>query len=135
MEEKVSLTIKEFLDAIAQYQVAYKEACDGIETAEKETQDYLHQLELGSAKARCKTATKLSQTRKRRRKYKDIITVLQPLMDWLDADGIKAINVLKSRTLGDTRKAEKSIENRQYFPRVITDLEIANIIDETKEKK
>lgn len=134
-KKTVSIQIKAFLDAVSEFQKAYKNAVEGVDVAEKETQDLLHQLELGTAKARAKTATRLSHTRKSRRYYKDITTVLGPLIEWADGDGLKALNILKSKVLGDTRKAEKSIENRQYFPRIITDLEISALAKDKKEEE
>lgn len=126
--QNVSYFYKTYLDTISDFQKAYQYAFNKVNETDKATQDLLHQLELGSVKERNKTATLLSKVRKERRYYKDIVTVLQPLMDLVEtAEAERFFNLFKSKTLGETRKAEKMIENRQYFPRVVTDIEIAKL--------
>lgn len=126
--QNVSCFYKTYLDTISDFQKAYQYAFNKVNETDKATQDLLHQLELGSVKERNKTATLLSKVRKERRYYKDIVTVLQPLMDLVGtAEAERFFNLFKSKTLGETRKAEKMIENRQYFPRVVTDIEIAKL--------
>ena len=133
-KQTTSLNIKAFLDMVVECQKAYDCAYKMVGLKDKEAQDFLHQLELGSYDQRGKTATRLANSRRERRRYKDIVTVLQPLIDWAKTpEASKALNTLRSNALGETRKAEKSIEDRVYYPRVITDLEIASIIEEKKE--
>lgn len=85
------------------------------------TQDYLHMLELEELNysERAKLATKLMQCRQLRREYKDTVEILEPLVQFLDSDrGRNMLNLLRE-ALGKTRKVEKLMENRMYFPRVL----------------
>ncbi len=124
--EKISQIYKTFLDTIKDIQTTYKFESEELTKKDQETQDLLHQLELGSYKERPKTTTKLAKVRKERRYSKDVISVLQPMVDLLATnEGIAFIKKLQI-VLGDTRKIENSMLYRRYTPRVITDLEIAN---------
>ena len=130
----VSTIYKTFLDTISEFNKAYNYAFNKVNETDKATQDLLHQLELGSVKERNKTATRITHTRKERRYYKDIVTLLQPLCDLLkEPEANKFVNRFKA-VLGETRKVENQMENRQYFPRVITDIEIAQLSLNDSEK-
>lgn len=75
---------------------------------EKLTQGFLHKLEFEADdyKTKCKVVTKLPANRKERRRYKDIVQELEPIVEWAKSDyGQKAVNMLK-QSLGQVRKQE-----------------------------
>lgn len=128
--EKFSQIYKTFLDSVKQIQTSYAYESKMLQVHEQETQDLLHQLELGSYSERRKTATRLANVRKERRYSKDVVNVLQPMVELLGTpEGVKFIKQLQI-VLGETRKIENSMQNRRYTPRVITDLEIARCNEE-----
>lgn len=127
-QKNQSVLYETFLNGVAEAQRIHNYCKEKVGECDKKTQDYLHQLELGAYPSRAKTATALAQCRKERRRYKDTMEILQPLIDLLaDQQAISFVKKLQI-TLGETRKIERAMKNRQYIPRVVTDLEI------TKEK-
>ena len=83
---------------------------------DKETQDYLHMLELDNLpwNERAKVATKLCNCRRERRESKDMADMLTPIADYLNStEGARALNQLK-QTLGKVRQAEGRLKNRTY---------------------
>ena len=85
------------------------------------TQDLLHALELNNLdyKERAKLATQLQHCRKQRRVHKDIATVLEPLVEFLESyRGKNLVNAL-NEAVGKMRKAEEKIAKRTYYPRII----------------
>lgn len=92
-------------------------ASDEVHKQDLLTNDFLHQLELGSAKERNKIATQIATSRKDRRYYKDQIEEVQALLDWMESNK-KALNDLK-QVLGKMRKTEEWHEDRVYVPRVL----------------
>lgn len=97
---------------------------------DKETQDLLHQLELGPYKDRQKFTTQLAHTRRNRRLAKDYILVHEDFVDLFSTpEGVKVLRSLE-QILGQMRKSEQQIKTqRSYRPRVRTDLTI-NIKEE-----
>lgn len=124
MDKKVSLYFKEFLDAMRVFQKAYDFAYGEVNCCDKTTQDLLHQLELGTYDERSKTATALANIRKKRRTHKDMTLVLQSFIDLMNTETGKAFAKALQKTLGETRKVESSLQNRQYYPRVLQQLQI-----------
>ena len=92
-------------------------ASDEVHKQDLLTNDFLHQLELGSAKERNKIATQIATSRKDRRYYKDQIEEVQALLEWMEGNK-KALNELK-QVLGKMRKTEEWHEDRAYVPRVL----------------
>ena len=89
------------------------------------TQDYLHKLELEDLnyRERAKVATALAKCRSQRRKYKDTVEILDPLVQFLDSEKGRNLMNLMREVLGKTRKVEKSMENRIYIPRILKEEE------------
>lgn len=118
---KFSESISEFCKMIEEAIEDYKWNYDEVNRLDKLTQDYLHQLELGDLdyRGRAKVATQLAQCRQLRRKSKDTVEVLDPLIEFLDSD--KGRNMMKSmrETLGKTRKVEERMKTRVYRYRVL----------------
>ena len=84
---------------------------------ESETQDLLHQIELGDKRDRNRAATALKNVRRERRAAKDYLRQYQPIVKYI-ADNPDILKKL-DRLVGELRKAEKPIEGRRYYPRVL----------------
>lgn len=85
------------------------------------TQDYLHKLELDGLdyKERAKVATLLAKCRQSRRESKDMVTILSPLVEFLESDKGRQLMNLMKEVLGKTRRVERNMESRVYIPRVL----------------
>ena len=116
---RTSSEIERFMHFLDDTKSKYGIAMDAMKTEEKRTQDLLHAIEFAStAKERNKLCTKLRQSRVERRKNKDIVEDLEPIIEFLEDGKHKvALNSL-TLVLGKVRKAEKYHENRYYIPRV-----------------
>lgn len=81
------------------------------------TQDILHSLELEEHDYRdyAKLGKELRLIRQKRREAKDTLSVLAPVLDWVEAN--RAVIKSLEQLLGNTRKAEKYTEGRIYTPR------------------
>ena len=110
----------------------YDMALAELDEAENATQDVLHRLELGEDgyHNRAKLALALRKARQRRRRGKDKLTILQPVIGWLEAEQ-KTIKALE-RLLGEMRRLEKSLTGRSYHPK--TDI-VAKTLRKQKEAK
>lgn len=110
----------------------YDMALAELDEAENATQDVLHRLELGEDgyHNRAKLALALRKARQRRRRGKDKLTILQPVIGWLEAEQ-KTIKALE-RLLGEMRRLEKSLTGRSYHPK--TDV-VAKTLRKQREAK
>lgn len=106
-----------FLDFMRESMVEYEIAKSGQANADNETQDLLHRLELhdDSYHDMARISRELKKARQERRKAKDAIIELQPILKWAEENA----RTLKSleQLLGAVRKAEKATENRFYTDR------------------
>lgn len=112
-------TISEFLDFLRESADQYSAEYDNVHEKDLESQDLLHKLELQSLTyhQEAHLAADLKKVRAARRNSKDAVTVLEPIKEYCEtnASTIKSLE----RLLGEVRKAEKSLENRFYIPRVL----------------
>lgn len=96
-------------------------------------QDYdmaLAELDEDGYHNRAKLALALRKARQRRRRGKDKLTILQPVIGWLEAEQ-KTIKALE-RLLGEMRRLEKSLTGRSYHPK--TDV-VAKTLRKQREAK
>lgn len=100
---------------------------DEVNRMDKLTQDYLHKLELGNLdyRARAKVATAIAKCRCQRRKCKDTVENLEPLIQFLESEKGKNLMNLMREVLGKTRRIERNMENRVYNPRILTQEEMS----------
>jgi hypothetical protein len=91
---------------------------------DKELQDPDHELELAAkdAKERSRISRERQRVLRERRKHKDIAESTEPIAKFVEANR-KLMNDLGA-VLGKVRKVEEYHRNRQYNPRVRTDLTI-----------
>lgn len=111
----ISLMCKELDNAKKDYEWSFSE----MKRLDRLTQDYLHKLELDDCnyKERAKIATQLKNCRQLRRMHKDTVTILEPLVQYLDTDRGRNLNNLLKEVLGKTRKIEERMKGRIYCPR------------------
>lgn len=114
-----SVVIKQLIEAFEDARREYDRCYNRVNDIDYLTQDYLHKLELEDLDyaSRAKVATAISKSRKERRKCKDRVEVLQPLMDYLTSEKGKTMLNLLKEVLGKTRKAEERHEKRVYANR------------------
>lgn len=113
--------ISEFCKLMENAQKDYVWNYEQVGRLDRLTQDYLHKLELEELnyRERAKVATALAKCRCQRRKYKDTVEILDPLVQFLDSEKGRSLMNLMREVLGKTRKVEKSMETRIYIPRVL----------------
>lgn len=119
MEGRTSQKIEEFTNFIRESQSEYKWCEEQEHKREDMTQDILHRLELEEMgyHERAKLSTQLAEIRRERRKYKDTVEELAPVMKYIE-ENRKLLNGLE-QLLGAVRKMEKYHDNRSYHPRVL----------------
>lgn len=124
MKENKESTINEisdhldaFLTFLRNCEQDYRIALQSEQEANGETQDILHMLEFEEKDhhSMARISKDLKAIRQNRRKAKDKMNVLSPIIDWIDEnkENIKTLE----RLLGAVRKVEKDTENRFYTPR------------------
>ena len=117
---KTSEIISSFLKLIDSVSKEYQIAFDMVGEKDKETTDFMHEVELKKLKQneKAKMMTKLVEIRKERRYWKNKVDKYQSLNELLnDKEFNKTIEQLK-QVLGKVRKAENYLEDREYKPRV-----------------
>ena len=114
--EQMSEFIKMIRDIEPRYNLAKEEQLK----EKKRTQDYLHAIEFSqNAKDRNRIATKLKACREERRRNKDIVEELEPIVEWLNLKGTKDTMNHLTQALGKVRKAESYHNgNKVYHPRI-----------------
>ena len=118
MNKQTSSYIETFLNYLSEVDRSYPLTKAELEKKDNETQDILHELELGdnNYKERAEIATKLRNVRKERRQLKDKVEEIETLYQWMN-ENKTSINKLQ-QVLGQTRKQEKYHSNRTYHKRV-----------------
>lgn len=115
-QPQFSTYISDFCKMIDYAKNDYQWNKDEVNRLDRLTQDYLHKLELEGLdyKQRAKVATQLAKCRQMRRASKDTTEILEPLIQFLDADKGRNMMNLMREVLGKTRKVEERMENRTY---------------------
>lgn len=114
-----SEVIESFLNYIRSQIEEYNLNLQGLDEEQKITQDILHKLELEKLeyKEQCKLMTILKKNRRNRRKYKDTIEELQPLIDFFNSsEGNKLLKKMND-VLGSIRRVENYHNRRIYIPK------------------
>ena len=95
---KATAVLRMMEDAQKDYAWNYSE----VNRMDRLTQDYLHKLELDGLdyKERAKVATSLAKCRQARREYKDMVEILEPLVQFLESDKGKNLLNLVREALG-----------------------------------
>lgn len=113
----ISKPLEDFLNYLRECEQQYHMAEADEQEANGVTVDIQHQLELeeNGDKRLLELAKELTEARRLRRKAKDSMNQLGPVLAWVDKNrgNIKSLEQL----LGEVRKAERDAENRIYTPR------------------
>ena len=106
-----------FLDCcVREYNCAY----ENVAREDRRLQDRLHEMEFAADKAeRNRVATKLQNSRKERRKNKDVVKLYEKVVRFTeDQNNRRTINLLR-QLLGQQRREEEYLQsNREYKKRV-----------------
>lgn len=114
-----SETLKLFLDFVEESRTLYSKSLEEMKKEERRQQDYLHQIEFESnSKVRNKICTKLHRSRLERRRYKDMVEVCEPVVQFFQQAQNKRTLDKMTQLLGELRRVEKYHQNRSYRPRV-----------------
>lgn len=117
-DSKYSEAVGAIVTFFREAQEALNIARDAVEETESLTQDKLHMLELCDELKYHEIAAigrEIKELRRERRRAKDHIAVLEPIMDYVAKNG-GALKALE-RLVGDVRAAEGKQENRVYICR------------------
>ena len=115
-----SEAIQDFLNYIKQWQQEYNLAQEKVGIEDKRLQDLLHELEFTTnAKERNRTAAKLRESRRIRRENKNIVLLLEYVIQFFnDKQNRDTLNRI-TQLLGKQRKQEAFLQSeRTYRPRV-----------------
>ena len=127
---KTSEHISNFLTFCRNIVSEYQTNFETVNTCDKETQDLLHQIELGTCKSRNKFATQVAHVRRKRRISKNFVDINSDLVEYLQSAEFVKVQRQLEQLLGACRKHARYVENtRIYHSRVRTDL----MIDQRKE--
>ena len=116
VSKKNSEMVAAFLDFLREAMRCCRQAAEEERQANAQTQDILHQLELGDndSCAAARMAGLLRQVRRKRREAKDAYA-LANLVDHWAAENKAAVKSLE-RLLGELRHMEEQQNDRAYFP-------------------
>lgn len=120
--------IRNILALLKEIKQRYETNVKQCEYKDYETQDLLHEIELGTLNAaqRIKLFNELRRVRQERRNAKDENELLSSVYHLLSVKYPKLINDLEY-CCREMKRATKEMETRQYFPRVREDLTISDI--------
>lgn len=116
---KTSEKLKTFLDYLDSVESEYEYCQNEVEIENKRLQDFLHKIELEErCEVRSKACTEFRKQRIHRRKCKDRIGELDPIIKILRTKDYQRVRNSFAQALGAIRNFEKYEANRQYYPRI-----------------
>lgn len=115
--------IKRFLKFLEESKKIYKESYQAVGIEDKRGQDLLHAIEFEPVSDNWdRLCRKLKDSRLVRRKNKDAVEILEPIIEFInDPRNEKTLHLLP-QVLGSVRKIEERHQNRTYRPRVENDV-------------
>lgn len=124
-ESSPAKVLEEFLNAVAASKQEYQYAYDAVNEEDRRLQDLLHEMEFAPNKAeRNRSATKLQQSRRRRRECKDIVKKNEKLVKFFEEQKNREILNRMCQLLGQQRKEEEYLASeRTYKPRMSQEVE------------
>jgi hypothetical protein len=119
-ESSPAKALEEFLNAVAASKQEYQYAYDAVNEEDRRLQDLLHEVEFAPNKAeRNRSATKLQQSRRRRRECKDIVKKNEKLVKFFEEQKNRETLNRMRQLLGQQRKEEEYLASeRTYKPRM-----------------
>lgn len=126
-------TISDFLNWLEEMKGLYEACSEEVNFEDKKVQDFLHEIEFAKDKnERNKIATRLSNSRKERRKAKDQTLLLKYIIEFLEVrENRECINRMK-KLLGNQRKQEKYLLNERHYNKKIDSNCTSPVIDTNK---
>ena len=114
-----SEVVEAFLDCLKEMEELQKSSWEIVLAEDDKIQDFLHELEFESNnKKRSVTATRLHNSRVRRRKAKDVSKKLKPVTDLTKEISSRNLTRLLRKMAGDLKAAEDFVNSeRVYKPR------------------
>lgn len=124
-ESSPAKVLEEFLNAVAASKQEYQYAYDAVNEEDRRLQDLLHEMEFAPNKAeRNRSATKLQQSRRRRREYKDMVKKNEKLVKFFEEQKNRETLNRMRQLLGQQRKEEEYLASeRTYKPRMSQEVE------------
>ena len=119
-QKEVSEVLQDFLSYIEQCRNVYQAAREVVSLEDKRLQDLLHELEFSADEnEKRRAATKLMQSRRVRRRYKDEVKRLGRLVEFFNEPAHQNTLLKMYQLLGKQRKDEEYLNGeRTYYPRV-----------------
>lgn len=130
-EKEASEVLSDFLKFIRRCEDDYQAARESVGVEDKRLQDLLHEMEFADGEnAKRRAATKLQQSRRERRRQKDEVQRLEPIVNFFNE--LNHRNTLKKmeQLLGKQRKVEEypqameklaKIEDMDHIPEICCD--------------
>lgn len=124
-ESSPAKVLEEFLNAVAASKQEYQYAYDAVNEEDRRLQDLLHEMEFAQNKAeRNRSATKLQQSRRCRREYKDMVKKNEKLVKFFEEQKNRETLNRMRQLLGQQRKEEEYLASeRTYKPRMSQEVE------------
>ena len=120
-EKEASEVLSDFLKFVRRCEDDYQAAREAVGVEDKRLQDLLHEMEFADGEnAKRRAATKLQQSRRERRRQKDEVQRLEPIMRYTEYHAGKAVIRDKALIPGAMEKLAK-IEDMDYIPEVCCD--------------
>lgn len=118
--ENPSEVLEQFLSWEAECEKSYKEASAAMMQEERRLQDLLHELEFSQNQKECsKVAARLRQSRKLRRKYKDIVKRNEMVVKFFEEQSSRGMLKRMKQLAGRQRTEEQYLDGeRLYKPRM-----------------
>lgn len=112
--------LEEFLDWVEECRKRYAQACEAVSHEERRLQDLLHEMEFApNRNERNRAATKLQQSRRIRRKNKDILQRNEEIVKFFEEQGQKGLIKRMRQLIGKQRTVEAYLDGKRvYKPRV-----------------
>lgn len=111
-----SKSLENFLNFLDQCVKEYQYAYDNVSREDKRLQDLLHEMEFATDRAeRNRIATRLQNSRRERRKNKDIVKLYERMVKFQeDQNNRRTLNLL-SQLLGQQRKEEEYLRSKRVY--------------------
>ena len=119
-QESPAKKLEEFLGWVEECRDRYTAACEAVSHEERRLQDLLHEMEFApNRNERNRAATKLQQSRRLRRKNKDILQRNEEVVKFFEEQGQKGLLKRMRQLLGKQRTVESYLDGKRvYKPRV-----------------
>lgn len=112
-EKEASEVLSDFLKFIRQCEDDYQAAREAVGVEDKRLQDLLHEMEFADGEnAKRRAATKLQQSRRERRRQKDEVQRLEPIVKFFGELNHKSTLKKMEQLLGQQRKVEEYLDQR-----------------------